>query len=149
MTIFNFNILSHIIPVIIIHVSKMSLITVYEMYCSIATQHNTIQYIRNHKDASHEDYKHGWCMYRTPTSADFRMSMYVYGKGKTLAYTDGHKRKCHRKTFECSSERGVDPPPTNPPSSAEVKERVDLYLYSPSGTSWHVLSWTVPLTIGN
>jgi hypothetical protein len=27
---------------------------------------------------------------------------------------------------------------THPLSSAEVKERVDLYLYSPSGTSWHV-----------
>ena len=29
--------------------------------------------------------------------------------------------------------RGVDYPP---PSSAEVKERVELYLYSPSGLSW-------------
>jgi len=28
---------------------------------------------------------------------------------------------------------GVDHPP---PSSAEVKERVELYLYSPSGPSW-------------
>ena len=32
--------------------------------------------------------------------------------------------------------RGVDHPP---PSSAEVKERVELYLYSPSGPSWPVL----------
>ena len=32
--------------------------------------------------------------------------------------------------------RGVDHPPT---SIAEVKERVELYLYSPSGPSWHVL----------
>jgi hypothetical protein len=31
---------------------------------------------------------------------------------------------------------GVDHPP---PSSAEVKERVELYLYSPSGSSWPVL----------
>jgi len=30
----------------------------------------------------------------------------------------------------------VDHPP---PSSAEVKERVELYLYSPSGPSWLVL----------
>jgi len=29
--------------------------------------------------------------------------------------------------------RGVDHPP---PSIAEVKERVELYLYSPSGPSW-------------
>ena len=32
--------------------------------------------------------------------------------------------------------RGLDHPP---PSSAEVKERVELYLYSPSGFSWSVL----------
>ena len=32
--------------------------------------------------------------------------------------------------------RGVDYPP---PSSAEVKERVELYLYFPSGPSWPVL----------
>jgi hypothetical protein len=41
--------------------------------------------------------------------------------------------------------RGVDHPPT---SSAEVKERVELYLYSPSGPSWPVLGRTLilPLT---
>jgi len=32
--------------------------------------------------------------------------------------------------------RGVDHPPQ---SSAEVKERVELYLYSTSGPSWPVL----------
>jgi hypothetical protein len=37
--------------------------------------------------------------------------------------------------------RGVDHPP---PSSTEVKERVQLYLYSPSGPSWPVLGWTLP-----
>ena len=31
---------------------------------------------------------------------------------------------------------GVDHPP---PSSAEVKERVELYIYSPSGPSWPIL----------
>ena len=31
-------------------------------------------------------------------------------------------------------------PPT--PTSAEVKERVELYLYSPSGSPWPVLGWT-------
>jgi hypothetical protein len=35
---------------------------------------------------------------------------------------------------------GHDPPP----SSAEVKERVELYLYSPSGPSWPVLGRTLP-----
>ena len=34
------------------------------------------------------------------------------------------------------SARGVDHPPS---SSTEVEGRVELYLYSPSGTSWHVL----------
>jgi hypothetical protein len=38
-------------------------------------------------------------------------------------------------------ERGVDHPPS---SSAEVKERVELYLYSPSGTSWPVIRRTLP-----
>jgi hypothetical protein len=40
--------------------------------------------------------------------------------------------------------RGVDHPP---PSSAEVKERVELYIYSPSGPSWPVLGSTVPLPL--
>jgi len=34
-------------------------------------------------------------------------------------------------------------PPT--PSSAEVKERVALYLHSPSAPSWPVLGWPLPL----
>ena len=36
-------------------------------------------------------------------------------------------------------------PPT--PSSAEVKERVQLYLYSPSGPSWPVLGRNIPLPL--
>jgi len=31
------------------------------------------------------------------------------------------------------------------PSSTEVKERADLYLYSPCRPSWLVLGWTLPL----
>ena len=38
-------------------------------------------------------------------------------------------------------------PPTS--SSAEVKERVELYLYSPSGLSWPVIGWTLPLPLPN
>jgi hypothetical protein len=34
---------------------------------------------------------------------------------------------------------------THPYLPAEVKERVQLYLYSPSGPSWPVLEWTLPL----
>ena len=29
------------------------------------------------------------------------------------------------------------------PSSAEIKERVELYLYSPSGPSWPVMEQTI------
>jgi len=36
--------------------------------------------------------------------------------------------------------RGVDHPP---PPSADIKERVELYLHSPSGPSWTVLGWPV------
>jgi hypothetical protein len=36
------------------------------------------------------------------------------------------------------SGRGVD---NSPPSSAGVKERVELYFYSPLGTSWPILGW--------
>jgi hypothetical protein len=35
---------------------------------------------------------------------------------------------------------GVDHPP---PSSGEVKERVELYLYSTPGSSWPVIGWTL------
>jgi hypothetical protein len=41
-------------------------------------------------------------------------------------------------------ERGVNHPH---PSSAEVKERVELYLYSLSGPSWPVLGRTLPYQI--
>ena len=41
-------------------------------------------------------------------------------------------------------ERGIDHPP---PSSAEVKERVEIYLYSHSGPSWPVLGWTLTLIL--
>ena len=42
-------------------------------------------------------------------------------------------------------ERGVNHPP---PSSVDVKERVETYHYSPCGTSWPALGWTllVPVT---
>jgi hypothetical protein len=42
------------------------------------------------------------------------------------------------------SGRGIDHPP---PYSAKVKERVELYLYSPSGPSWPVLGRTLPLSL--
>ena len=39
---------------------------------------------------------------------------------------------------------GVDHPPS---SSAEVKEKVELYLYSPFWTSWPVIGWALPLPL--
>jgi hypothetical protein len=41
-------------------------------------------------------------------------------------------------------ERSVDHPP---PSNAEVKERVELYLYSHSGPSWLVPGWNLALPL--
>jgi len=39
--------------------------------------------------------------------------------------------------------RGIEHPPL---SSADAKERVELYLYSPFGPSWPILGWTLPFT---
>jgi len=35
----------------------------------------------------------------------------------------------------------------HPPPTAEVKEGGELYFYSPSGPSWPVLGWTLPLPV--
>jgi hypothetical protein len=40
--------------------------------------------------------------------------------------------------------RGVDHPPS---SSARVKERVELYIYSSSGPSWSVIGRNLPLPL--
>jgi hypothetical protein len=40
-------------------------------------------------------------------------------------------------------ERGVD----HPPSCTDVKERVELYLYSPSEPLWPVIGWPLPLPL--
>ena len=50
---------------------------------------------------------------------------------------------CHSRGVK-RPERGVDHPPQ---SSAEVKETVELYLYSPSEPSWPVVGWTLPLPL--
>jgi hypothetical protein len=42
------------------------------------------------------------------------------------------------------SGRGVDYPPS---SSARIKERVELYLYAPSGPSWPFLGRSLPLPL--
>ena len=52
----------------------------------------------------------------------------------------------YRVSFQVTKRpgRGVNHPT---PSSAEVKERVELYNYSPSGPSWPVLGRTLPLPL--
>jgi hypothetical protein len=40
------------------------------------------------------------------------------------------------------SRRGVN---HSPPSNTAVEERVELYICSPSGSSWPVLGWTLPV----
>ena len=42
--------------------------------------------------------------------------------------------------------RGADHPPL-PPSKCRGHERVELYLYSPSGLSWPVIGRTLPLSL--
>jgi hypothetical protein len=44
---------------------------------------------------------------------------------------------------ECEAAGAWHSSPT--PSTAEVKGRVELYLYSPSESSWAILGWTLPL----
>jgi hypothetical protein len=112
----------------------MSLITVYEMYCSIAIQHNTTEIIKTQAmkkisiaDACTE-YQHlrileCQCMYRVKVK---QWHIHVGKNGNVIG-------KLTNVVLSVAL-------PIHPPSSAEVKERVDLYLYSPSGTLLHVLS---------
>jgi hypothetical protein len=77
----------------------------------------------------------GWCGDRILVGVRFFASIQT-GPG-------GHPASCimGAEFFSEGKEAGVWQPPT--PSSTEVKDRVELYLYSPSGTSWPVLGWTL------
>jgi len=55
----------------------------------------------------------------------------------TTSYTIGNGSWRGVKQLGCD----IDHPP---PSSMEVKERVELYLYSSSRPSWPVWGWNVP-----
>jgi hypothetical protein len=76
--------------------------------------------------------------YRIPVGASFSTPVQTGSEAHPASYTmstgtfPGVKRPV----------RGDDHPH---PSSAEIKERVELYVYSPSGASWPVLGWTLPL----
>jgi hypothetical protein len=54
----------------------------------------------------------------------------------------------YRSLFLLWSGRGVALTTNNPssPSSAEVKERVERCVYSPSGLLWFVIGWALPLS---
>ena len=64
--------------------------------------------------------------------------MYLFGKYVTTVITTTTTTTLGTGSFPGVKwpGRGVDHPP---PYSAEVKERVELYLYSPYGPSWPVL----------
>jgi len=58
-------------------------------------------------------------------------------------------KSCFQNTMSTGSSPGVKRPGRRvdhtPPPSAEIKERVELYLYSTSGPSWPVKGSTLPL----
>jgi hypothetical protein len=51
-----------------------------------------------------------------------------------------------KQVFYLTVRPGRDADPS-PPSSAEVKNRVELYLYSPKGPSWPMKGWNVPFIL--
>jgi hypothetical protein len=69
---------------------------------------------------------------RIPVGARFSVAVQIGPGSHPASYTMGAGSFSGVKR----PGRGVDHPP---PSSAEVKERVELYLYSPSGPSRSVL----------
>jgi len=68
---------------------------------------------------------------QNPVEARFSAPLQTGPGAHPASYTMGTGSFLGVKRSGC----GIDYPP---PSSAEVKERVDLYLYSPSGPSWPV-----------
>jgi hypothetical protein len=69
---------------------------------------------------------------RIPVEARFSAPVQTGSGAHTASYTMGSGSLPGVKR----PGRGVDHPL---PSSAEVKERVELYIYSPSGPSWTLL----------
>jgi hypothetical protein len=67
---------------------------------------------------------------------------FLHLSGPALGPTQSPTQCCTRsflgvKQLECGADN-------RPPSSTEVKERVELYLYSPSGPSWPALGQNLP-----
>jgi hypothetical protein len=78
---------------------------------------------------------------RIPVGATFSASVQTGPGAHPASYTMG-TGSLYRGVKRPGS--GVDHPPS---SSARVKERVELYLYSPSGPSWAVLGRALPLPL--
>jgi hypothetical protein len=76
--------------------------------------------------------------YRIPVGARFSAPIQTGPGTHPASYTMG------TGSFPEVKRLGVDHPT---PSSAKVKERVELYLYSPSGPSWPVTGCTLPLPL--
>jgi len=73
-----------------------------------------------------------WSGYRIPVGVTFSAPVQSVPGAHPASYTMGTESSPGVKR----PGRGVDHPPL---SSAEVRERVELYLYSPSGPSWAVI----------
>jgi hypothetical protein len=84
----------------------------------------------------------GWCVDRIPVKARFSAPIQTGPGAHPASYTMG------TGTFPGVKRpgRGVH---HQSPSSVEVKKWVELYLYSPSGPSWPVLGWPLPLPVIN
>jgi hypothetical protein len=76
---------------------------------------------------------------RIPVGARFSAPVQTGSEAHQASYT----KETRSLPVVKRPELGVDQPP---PSSAEVKERVKLFLHSPSGPSWAVLGLTSPLS---
>jgi hypothetical protein len=91
-----------------------------------------------------------WCERRSKRNCLYA-TWYKYIVGRDSSVGIATRYRLHGPGIE--SRNGCDFPhpswsavePTQPPSSAEVKGIVELYLYSPSGPSWPVLGHTLLL----
>jgi len=86
--------------------------------------------------------------WRLPTGWTVRRSNPVGARFSTPVQTgpETHPASCAMGTGSFPGGKmmpGRDADPS-PPSSAEVKNRVELYLYSPSVPSWPVKEWNLP-----
>ena len=80
----------------------------------------------------------GWSRDRIPVGARFSAPLQTSPGAHPASYAMGTGSFLGVKQPGC----GIDHPH---PSSAKVKKRVELYLFSSSGPLWPVLGWPLPL----